>query len=107
MVTKNRTLRTQIKGRVRLTDAERTTLAAIGKKLGKTALARMHDRIRPSTVLEVPPMVEYATVVFGYQYPSSAVLGALDDGGPAFNPAQLAGQPGTPRWRHRRWLRRR
>jgi putative polyketide hydroxylase len=59
------------------------------------ALARMHNRIRPSTVPEVPPMVEYATVVFGYQYPSSAVLGALDDGGPALNPAQLAGQPGT------------
>src|ERR1044072_1884314 len=34
LVTENRILRHQIKGRVRLTDGERKTLAAIGQKLG-------------------------------------------------------------------------
>ena len=38
LVTENRMLRQQIPGRVRLTDAERTTLAEIGKKLGRQAL---------------------------------------------------------------------
>ena len=38
LVTENRILRQQIQGRVRLTDGQRKTLAAIGKKLGKEAL---------------------------------------------------------------------
>ena len=38
LVTENRLLRTQLKGRVRLSDGERKTLAAIGHKLGKQAL---------------------------------------------------------------------
>jgi hypothetical protein len=38
LVTENRLLRKQIQGRVRLTDTERTTLAEIGKRLGKQAL---------------------------------------------------------------------
>jgi len=38
LVTENRILRNQITGRVRLTDGERKTLAAIGQKLGKQAL---------------------------------------------------------------------
>ena len=41
LVTENRMLRNQIKGRVRLTDGERKTLAEIGKKLGKQALAEV------------------------------------------------------------------
>ena len=45
LVTENRILRNQITGRVRLTDGERKTLAAIGQKLGKQALAGSgHDR---------------------------------------------------------------
>ena len=39
LVTENRILRQQIKGRVHLTDAERRSLAEIGKQLGKKALA--------------------------------------------------------------------
>ena len=39
LVTENRILRNQIKGRVRLSDGERKTLAEIGQKLGKQALA--------------------------------------------------------------------
>ena len=38
LVAENRILRDQIKGRVQLSDAERQTLAEIGKKLGKQAL---------------------------------------------------------------------
>jgi hypothetical protein len=41
LVTENRLLRKQIPGRVRLTDGERKTLAEIGKKLGKRALAEV------------------------------------------------------------------
>src|SRR6266851_3805298 len=41
LVTENRMLRHQIKGRVRLSDGERRTLAEIGKKLGKQALAEV------------------------------------------------------------------
>ena len=38
LVTENRILRNQLKGRVRLSDGERKTLAVIGQKLGKQAL---------------------------------------------------------------------
>ena len=45
LVTENRILRDQIKGRIRLSDGERKTLAEIGQKLGKKALAGSgHDR---------------------------------------------------------------
>jgi hypothetical protein len=37
LVTENRLLRPQIKGRLRFSDAEPQTLAEIGKKLGKQA----------------------------------------------------------------------
>src|SRR6266699_7141289 len=38
LVTENRLLRNQLRGRVRLSDGERKTLAVIGHKLGKQAL---------------------------------------------------------------------
>ena len=38
LVTENRILHNQITGRVRLTDGEHKTLAAIGQKLGKKVL---------------------------------------------------------------------
>ena len=41
LVAENRILRNQINGRVRLTDGERTTLATLGKRLGKQALAEV------------------------------------------------------------------
>jgi putative transposase len=55
LVTENRMLRNQIKGRVRLTNGERKTLAEIGHKLGQQALrevasigeARHHSRLAP------------------------------------------------------------
>jgi hypothetical protein len=51
LVAENRILRNQIKGRVRLTDGERTTLAAIGKRLGKKALAEVISVVKLETLL--------------------------------------------------------
>jgi putative transposase len=49
LVTENRMLRHQITGRVRLTDAERKTLAELGYKLGKQALAEVATIVKPAT----------------------------------------------------------
>ena len=51
LVTENRILRSQITGRVRLTDGERKTLAEIGQKLGKQALAEVASIVKPETIL--------------------------------------------------------
>jgi putative transposase len=51
LVTENRILRNQIKGRVRLSDGERKTLAAIGHKLGKQALQEVATIVKPDTIL--------------------------------------------------------
>jgi hypothetical protein len=51
LVTENRILRAQIKGRQRLTDGERKTLAEIGKKLGKKVLAEVASIVKPETIL--------------------------------------------------------
>ena len=51
LVTENRLLRKQIPGRIRLSDGERKTLAEIGKKLGKQALAEVATIVTPDTIL--------------------------------------------------------
>ena len=51
LVTENRILRSQITGRVRLTDGERKTLAEIGQKLGKQALGEVASLVKPETIL--------------------------------------------------------
>ena len=51
LVAENRILRDQIKGRVQLSDAERQTLAEIGKKLGKQALEEIAKAAKPDTIL--------------------------------------------------------
>jgi putative transposase len=51
LVTENRILRHQIKGRVRLSDGERTTLADMGHKLGKQALEEVATIVTPDTIL--------------------------------------------------------
>jgi transposase InsO family protein len=51
LVTENRILRQQIKGRVHLSDGERKTLAEIGKKLGKQALEEVASIVKPDTIL--------------------------------------------------------
>jgi len=44
-------LRQQIRGRLRLSDSDRKTLAAIGKKLGKYALEEVATIAKPDTIL--------------------------------------------------------
>ncbi len=51
VVTENRILRSQIKGRLRLTDAERISLAKIGKELGNKALEEVATIVKPATIL--------------------------------------------------------
>src|SRR5215510_1950246 len=51
LVTENRMLRAQLKGRVRLRDGERKTLAEIGQKLGKQALQEVANIVKPETIL--------------------------------------------------------
>jgi putative transposase len=51
LVTENRVLRNQIKGRVHLSDGERRTLAEMGQKLGKQALAEVATIVKPDTIL--------------------------------------------------------
>jgi hypothetical protein len=51
LVAENRILCGQIKGRIQLSDAERQTLAEIGKKLGKQALEEVANIVKPDTLL--------------------------------------------------------
>jgi putative transposase len=51
LVTENRILRNRIKGRVHLSDGERKTLAAMGKKLGKKALEEVATIVTADTIL--------------------------------------------------------
>src|SRR5215813_1277214 len=51
LTTENRILRHQITGRMPLTNAERTTLAKLGQKLGKKALAEVATIAQPDTIL--------------------------------------------------------
>ena len=51
LVTENRILRGQIKGRARLTDSERVSLAEIGKRLGRKALEDVAQIVGPETIL--------------------------------------------------------
>jgi len=51
LVTENRILRNQLKGRVRLSDGERKALADIGYRLGKQALQDVATIVKPDTIL--------------------------------------------------------
>jgi transposase len=51
LVTENRVLRSQIKGRLRLSDGERKALGEIGQKLGKHALKEVAKIVKPDTIL--------------------------------------------------------
>jgi putative transposase len=50
LVTENRILRQQIKGRVQLSDGDRETLAEIGKRLGRKA-EEVASIVKPDTIL--------------------------------------------------------
>src|SRR4030095_13200426 len=51
LAAENRILRGQLRDRVRLTDGDRKTLAEIGKRLGKQALAQVATIVQPDTIL--------------------------------------------------------
>jgi putative transposase len=51
LVTENRILRHQLKGRLRLSDGERKALAVIGQQLGKQALTAVAQIVKPETIL--------------------------------------------------------
>jgi hypothetical protein len=51
LVAENRILRNQVKGRLLLTDGEKTTLAEIAKRLGRKALAEIAVAAKPDTIL--------------------------------------------------------
>jgi putative polyketide hydroxylase len=61
----------------------------------RQALARWQSRVGTGGGADNEPLVDYAAVAFGYQYRSSAVLGAPEDAAPALLPEELTGQPGT------------
>ena len=51
LATENRILKIQLRGRVKLSDAERATLAEIGHRLGRKALDEVATIARPDTIL--------------------------------------------------------
>src|SRR5512133_864734 len=51
LIAENRILRSQASGRLRLSDAERSTLAEIGKRLGRKCLAEVACVAKPETIL--------------------------------------------------------
>jgi putative transposase len=55
LVTENRILRNQIRGRIQLTDPERISLASAAKRLGRRALQEVAQIVRPETILSWHP----------------------------------------------------
>ena len=51
LIEENRILRNQIKSRIRLTNAQRISLAEIGKRLGRKALEEIATIVKPDTIL--------------------------------------------------------
>src|SRR3954452_22765883 len=51
LVAENRILRSHLPARVRLTDPQRATLAAVGKRLGRQALEHVASVAKPETIL--------------------------------------------------------
>jgi putative transposase len=51
LAAENRILKAQLKGRLKLSDAERATLAEIGHRLARKALAEVATVARPDTIL--------------------------------------------------------
>ena len=51
LVIENRILRNQIRGRIRLTDPERISLASAAKQVGRKALEEVAQIVRPETIL--------------------------------------------------------
>ena len=52
LVAENHILKSQIKGRLRLSDGERATLAGIAKRLGRKALQEVACIAKPDTIIQ-------------------------------------------------------
>ena len=50
LLTENRILKNQIKGRLQLMDLERISLAEIAKRLGRMGLEEVAQMVRPETI---------------------------------------------------------
>ena len=66
----------------------------VGLLVMQQALARFQFRMGPGGGAESAPLIDYSAVALGYQYRSSAVLGAAGDTTP-LPPEELTGGPGT------------
>src|SRR5436305_15014435 len=51
VVAENRILKAKLKGRLKLSDAERATLGEIGHRLGRKVLGEVANMARPDTIL--------------------------------------------------------
>jgi hypothetical protein len=51
LAAENRILKAQLKGRLKLSDAERATLGEIGHRLGRKVLGEVANVARPDTIL--------------------------------------------------------
>jgi putative transposase len=51
LTAENRILKAQLNGRLKLSEAERSTLCEIGHRLGRTALAEVATVAKPDTIL--------------------------------------------------------
>jgi putative transposase len=51
LATENRILKARLKGRLKVSDAERATLVEIGDRLGRTVLSEVANVARPDTIL--------------------------------------------------------
>ena len=51
LAAENRILKAQLKGRLKLSDAERATLGEIGRRVGRKVLAEVATVARPDTIL--------------------------------------------------------
>ena len=51
LVAENRILKAKLKGRLKLSDAERATLGEIGHRLGRKVLGEVANMARPDTIL--------------------------------------------------------
>jgi putative transposase len=51
LTAENRILKAQLNGRLKLSDAERSMLGEIGRRLGRTALAEVATVAKPDTIL--------------------------------------------------------
>jgi putative transposase len=71
LAAENRILKAQLKGRLRLSDAERAKLGEIGHRLGRKALGEVATAALPETILAV--ILTAWGIVSGYSPPCSRV----------------------------------